>query len=146
MKILFLDVDGVLNRCEEGPGLEEDKLAMLQWIVEATGCQIVVSSSWRLIPESYERLMEVLNKRGIPVRGVTPDKSRLKSECSTGPCERWEEITAWLEANPNVTQFAIVDDALEMGPLWEHFIRTKSNVGLTPLVTLGIIFKLEQEK
>lgn len=54
IKILFCDVDGVLNRCGlSGHGLEEDKLLLLQSIVEATGCKILLSDLasdyWRAI-------------------------------------------------------------------------------------------------
>src|SRR4051812_18579144 len=58
MKILFLDVDGVLNRvgtkerCPNGCiGVEPDLCARLERVVSSTGCSIVLSSTWRLHPD-----------------------------------------------------------------------------------------------
>ena len=52
-KIIFLDIDGVLN-CQSSEfymsnyaGIDEDKLLRLKEIVNATGAQIVLSSSWK---------------------------------------------------------------------------------------------------
>lgn len=63
MRVLFLDIDGVLNshlyweRTKENPDLnvrehystllDSDALALLNGIVEKTGAVIVISSSWR---------------------------------------------------------------------------------------------------
>lgn len=54
MKVIFLDVDGVLNsqdlfeRCgEELVPIDEENIRYLKEIVDATGAQIVLSSSWR---------------------------------------------------------------------------------------------------
>ena len=59
MKVLFLDVDGVLNRCgKSAQGLEEDKVALLKQIVAATGCRIVLSSTWRKTQHQRERIEE----------------------------------------------------------------------------------------
>lgn len=59
-KIIFLDIDGVLNSMElfdkleerdmepfMGIDVDEDNLEQLRYIVERTGAQIVLSSSWR---------------------------------------------------------------------------------------------------
>lgn len=51
MKVLFLDIDGVLNAHDPHPngycGLHPDKVARLDRIVAATGCRIVLASAWR---------------------------------------------------------------------------------------------------
>lgn len=53
MKIIFLDIDGVLNcqssksRCSIYIGIDNDKVKRLRAIVDATGAKIVLSSSWR---------------------------------------------------------------------------------------------------
>lgn len=49
MKIIFLDVDGVLNSIEDRFSwtIETDKhLEILKYIVDKTNAKIVVSSSW----------------------------------------------------------------------------------------------------
>ena len=54
MKVIFLDVDGVLNsqslfeRCgEELVPIDEENIQYLKAIVDATNAKIVLSSSWR---------------------------------------------------------------------------------------------------
>lgn len=56
MKVLFLDVDGVLNshthRGQERPGsmmgMAQEHVDELARVVRDTRCQIVVSSTWRI--------------------------------------------------------------------------------------------------
>lgn len=73
-KVVFLDVDGVLNNgnwamemYEQGVRvyhddlLYEPSLEQLKRIVDATGAAIIVSSSWRQIPIAYLHLKEWLN-------------------------------------------------------------------------------------
>ena len=53
MKVIFLDIDGVLNcstsksGCGYYTGIDHDKLARLKYIVECTGAKIVLCSSWK---------------------------------------------------------------------------------------------------
>lgn len=53
MKVLFLDVDGVLNGHNRYPngycGLDRLHLGLLDRIVAETGCRIVLVSAWRYI-------------------------------------------------------------------------------------------------
>lgn len=50
MKLLFLDIDGVL--CCRRPGVIQQNLTQnLATIVKKTGCQIVLSSDWRRFRE-----------------------------------------------------------------------------------------------
>ena len=57
MKVIFLDVDGVLNsqqlfeKCEDDQliSVDEDNIKNLKTIVDATGAKIVLSSSWRYV-------------------------------------------------------------------------------------------------
>lgn len=53
MKVIFLDIDGVLNcvtsksYCGMYVGVDADKIRRLARIVEETGAKIVLSSDWR---------------------------------------------------------------------------------------------------
>jgi hypothetical protein len=51
VKVLFLDIDGVLNDHAKHPngycGLQSDKLLWLDVIVRETGCKLVLASAWR---------------------------------------------------------------------------------------------------
>ena len=47
-KVIFLDIDGVLNsNCSTEPTIAEDMVKRLAYIVDKTGAFIVLSSSWR---------------------------------------------------------------------------------------------------
>jgi hypothetical protein len=137
--ILFLDVDGVLNRCGmSNQGLETDKCDLLADLCRNTGCQVVVSSTWRWIPHCYERLLAMFQSRGIPHAG--------KTECMSAPTgatradgvailrqvPRRDEIAEWLSWHPEVTRYAIVDDDSDADDGTGRYVKTGSFEGLTP--------------
>ena len=53
MKLIFLDIDGVLNcmgsksRCQGFIGIDNDKVKSLKQIVDATDAKIVLTSTWK---------------------------------------------------------------------------------------------------
>merc|ERR1711933_216574 len=56
LRVLFLDIDGVLHRADGTSGLfKEDCMQRLKRIVDGVGATIVLSSSWRLIPMQLDR-------------------------------------------------------------------------------------------
>ncbi|WP_148716474.1 HAD domain-containing protein [Chitinolyticbacter meiyuanensis] len=131
MKVLFLDFDGVLNSIKTatafgGYPLSLDQVGMfdqtaLQLIrnLRGAGVSIVLSTTWRLFCEQrdIERAM------GFELAGETP-----RSESG----RRGEEIKAWLDANPDVTDYAIVDDDSDMLPeQLSRFVKTDAHEGLT---------------
>jgi hypothetical protein len=147
MKILFLDVDGVLNRCGlSGQGLEEDKLDLLKHITEATGCEIVVSSTWRMFGHRMDQLRRALYWRGIPDPiGTTPVHPRTSGTLYIADT-RGKEIKAWMrdsEEQPEV--FVILDDDADMGGLLSHLVKTESFTGLTPEIAQEVIQRLNSQ-
>ena len=149
--VLFLDVDGVLNTAQM-PGrhaLHPKLLGRLRAIVDATGCSIVLSTTWRLREENAEVLLTALELAGIPrsaVIGGTPVKSLEDlwpaSIATIGECRRAAEIAAFLDAHPTLERskaFAVVDDldvlatddAAVRDRLSAHFVRTDVESGLT---------------
>lgn len=110
MKVVFLDVDGVLNY-EGAPceplnggflGVCQERLWILKDIIEVTGAVIVVSSTWRLFPKSRKQLKMRLATVGLEVHDWT-----VLLNC--GKAERHQEIRHWLEGK-GVTAFSILDD------------------------------------
>ncbi len=113
-KIIFLDIDGVLNSEEwmvrrfketEGqeiheqyPYYEFDKKLVgdLNYIIENTGAKVVVSSTWRL-GRSVEELTEILETVGFKgeIVGTTPHFGGVKGFGYTIP--RGCEIEWWLK-------------------------------------------------
>ena len=75
-KVIFLDVDGVLNSSMtlyEDISLEDDLISNLKELVDKTGAKIILSSSWRLSTEAVATLMDKLDKFGLAISGMTCD-------------------------------------------------------------------------
>lgn len=127
--VLFLDIDGVLNTSDFIRALpahkrEHDRyrlnraaVARLEHVRRATGCRIVVSSSWR-IGESIETIAAWLREAGLGtiVRDATPVLSK----------ERGLEIQAWLDAHAAEGPFrvAVIDDDSDMAHLRPFHVKT----------------------
>lgn len=136
MKVLFLDVDGVLNTYKTGGiyTLNKKKLKLLQEIVEKTQCKIVLSSTWRKDDYAFRRLLRVLRYRGMTIFSITP-------VILSGP--RGAEIGLWLTENSGVERYAIVDDDGDMlDNQLRNFFQTDGDYGLTPTITYRIIYHL----
>lgn len=153
MKIIFLDIDGVLNT-ERYLRVQVQKfgykdLATMQYnfdpvalnnlkeIIETINANIVISSTWRLNRDNNEsskewsELIRNLDSVGIgdKVIGITP----IVTDSKNMPV-RWLEIKRWLQENTdiNIEEFIIIDDEWEMGEYTEtNFARCWSYSGLT---------------
>lgn len=109
MKVIFLDIDGVLN--SKGTStLDDTYISRLKEIVKATDAKIVLSSSWKDViynPETYndtdrKMLDTLMNMDGLPFAGVLPDINEDKREL---------EISEWLrDRKGKVESFVILDD------------------------------------
>ena len=132
-KVIFLDVDGVLNngtwaiemfdkgiRVYHDDLLFEPSLEQLRRILDSTGAVIVVSSSWRQIPVAYLHLQEWLEKFGMEIYDKTPYVGG----------ERGDDITAWFNRHPGDWKYVILDDDDDMGVHMPHLVRTSFDKGL----------------
>jgi len=125
MKIIFLDVDGVLNSEQDRFSwtIESDKhLILLACIVRRTDAKIVVSSSWRNC-SLLDTLKKRLNDFSMSVFDVTGyNKNGI----------RGLEIKEWLDNHNDIESFVILDD--EVFDIKEHFpnnfVQTSMEVGL----------------
>lgn len=136
-KIIFLDVDGVLNSMKFDRWLQDhhmkqyygyelldqNALLNLQDIVFVTGANIVLSSSWRLSNSCCERLSQQLLPYGLQFIDKTVC---LRQE------DRGEEIKEWLSRHSEVDHFVILDDEddFEDKKLKKHFVQTTFDSGL----------------
>jgi hypothetical protein len=137
MKILFLDIDGVLNSVEWWESLPKQTRLLRQadWdhfdpcavdlvnhILDATGAKVVISSAWRTMMP-WEELTELLSKAGLnaDIIGKTPSK---KSS------ERVNEITGWLDAQEGVEGIVILEDDWPMEHLEPWTVRTTWLAGI----------------
>lgn len=157
MKVIFLDIDGVLNgfsttkeTTPEGYLFVEDKLvARLQKIIELTGAQVVLSSSWRLEAkeftgkeadgENLTLLKEKLAEFGIFIIGMT---------CNRGAYRGWQ-IRRYLKDHPEIDKWIVLDDM----PIYEfqehintkYVIQTFCNNGISDLEVEYAIELLNKE-
>lgn len=131
MKIIFLDIDGVLcnaesfkrGSCFKAVGWHTC-IESLNTIIAATGAKIVISSTWRMRGLEFMRTtLEKWNVQG-EVIGLTPRLSGIM-------VKRGHEIEAWLSQNGPVDQFVILDDDCDMCHLKDMLVWTKFERGLT---------------
>ena len=148
MKVIFLDIDGVL--CIHAPdgnwGAEDDDVLSadccrrLKEIVDATGCKLVLSSSWRLFRENVSSLFAQLRPFGITRADFLGGTPLLE--------ERGEEILAWLARHPLVGRFIALDDEPFDSVRFpcERLVLTEPASGITEAVKARCIALLNDEK
>jgi len=112
MRVIFLDVDGVINNHSKRNTLSFAKLERLINACDLTGSKIVISSHWRLIQPLYSHLTAVLRYLGAEVIGSTPVHTPSAPE---RPCEIVEWLQSYNDAcagldRPHVSQFVVIDD------------------------------------
>lgn len=103
MKVIFLDIDGVLNtvltpNSRKLPYIVDKKLVRrFRQLVEKTHAKVILISTWRYDPAGV--FSAKYNQ--IPFMGCTPDLPHRP---------RRDEILHWLKQRPRVTRFAVLDD------------------------------------
>ena len=143
MKIIFLDIDGVLNTdrqirindLKQINDIDFDPKVMenLKKIVEQSEARIVITSTWRVhrkengyLWRELVRNFEAYNINPSCIIDITPIlDTNMKPEI------RELEISKWLDANKSIERFVILDDQWSMGILSDYFIRCLSFNGIT---------------
>ena len=136
MKVIFLDVDGVLNTGEGWDTINDDCVKRLKQVVDLTGALLVLSSSWQDDLDLCKVLENKLLEHNISKWIATTGDDKLVSE-------RAIAIRDWLSAR-KVERFAIIDDdddAKEFG-LHFHFFQTEFNTGLTDEIANAVVAHL----
>mmetsp|Transcript_65418 Transcript_65418/g.202671 ORF Transcript_65418/g.202671 Transcript_65418/m.202671 type:complete len:163 (+) Transcript_65418:141-629(+) len=137
MRVVFLDIDGVLNRTRGALQLhfDEDLLAMFKDFVEQADVKIVLSTFWRAFGDY---IGYVMSRYGIPetrLYGRTPGKGHFAGSSLDDAvyASRSEEILEWLQEHQEVTGFVVLDDRPDAGrgALAPHFVHVSTEVGLT---------------
>ena len=126
MKVIFLDIDGVLNTSETfkrrrkeyekskrwNIEIDLERVARLKYIINMTGAKIVLSSSWRLFGEfkngeyiskskQLSDLLNLFNSFGIKIYDITPHLDYGS--------KRDKEIMKWLKGK-DIESFVVIDD------------------------------------
>lgn len=102
-KMLFLDIDGVLNTSGKyfNKDLNAGCLHQLERVLRATGADVVVSSQWRYHKYLMEFLKPLIESMGSKIAGSTKQIDLFK---------RVEEIEKFLECVEPPFVFAVIDD------------------------------------
>lgn len=144
MKVIFLDIDGVLNNnrlVREGGmyTINSDMIAILKKIVDVVDADIVLSSTWRIEEDNRKRVRAALAEHGLDYIDCTIDLNNVDRSWSKR-VKRVEEIKEWLGRHPEVTDFAIIDDDPGAGEgLNKNFFQTSFEVGLDEEVAMWVI-------
>lgn len=151
MKVIFLDLDGVLNtgwwytkmdkntpKDKYGYSFDPNAVANLKKIIDKTGAVIVISSSWKSF--GFSELEEMWQDRGLPGKliGITPnsvsDEMLLNADLDHMELFsiRGMEIKEWLTKHEKrVSNYVIIDDMDNMLPEQKsHFVQTNSELGI----------------
>jgi len=140
MKVVFLDIDGVLiNQRYASKNTADPKcIAELNRITDTTGAKIVVSSSWKHY--GLQKITLILKQWGTTgdIIGITPDWPEYE--------RRWE-IMSWLEQEYGdgiYDPFVIIDDQLDACPSGQYCVRPQFEYGLNVVDADRAIAILEQ--
>lgn len=156
MKVLFLDVDGVLNhrgvfRTGNGASpLCKECVARLANLVGRTSASIVLSSTWRLGGERSSHVQK-LKEAGVLDRAHNDWRTidmPVNDDAIIIPYieRRGSEIAEWLSRHPEVVRYAIVDDDSDMLPeQLPFFVQTTFDTGLQDEHVEQIVSILERE-
>lgn len=150
MKVIFFDVDGVLNSnkiadewhlktgkngwggffpeeekaTNENVKWGQDNVNNLKLITETSGAKLVVSSTWRkhFSTKKFKEMFAVYGWIDAPVIDRTPGGYRI----------RGMEINTWLNDNKEVEDYVIIDDYDDfMVAQRPFFVHTDPEVGLS---------------
>ena len=126
MKVVFLDIDGVLNDGVRIMEIDSDfpsreHLDCLKAIIDATNAKIVLSSTWRLFPSARNDVKNALRNVGLEFIDRTKELR-----------DRASEIQEWLNRHPEVEKFVILDDEEISGKFPDNLVQTTFYRGLLP--------------
>ena len=154
-KIVFLDIDGVLNtehyqgllqyqgkswQDEYGAFFDPNAVKQLKRIIDATGADIVVESSWKYL--GLDVMKELWKVRNLPGRKIDITPSSISDEylfnidldnldASMLHC-KGIEIASWLAEQTEDIRYVIIDDEyVILESQLPHFILTNPYEGIT---------------
>lgn len=149
MRVIFLDIDGVLNseewnryvqsftygaRFNSYYLLSQEMILRLQNVVFQTNAEIVLTSSWRTNERAMDALRRQLSLYHLSIKDTT---------VSYAYGDRADEIKLWLESHANVTSYAIIDDYddgfTQDEVLSTHYVQPSYEHGLTDKKTAEIV-------
>lgn len=136
-KVIFLDVDGVLNRDSTKSrdpagftGVDDELLGNLHELVSKSGAHVILTSTWK---KDYTEktpsgmyLDNKLRQYGIEIADVTHDDQGKMSRRGSG-------INRYLNQN-HVDRWIVIDDDIFMdygNEIFNHLVLTNNKTGLS---------------
>lgn len=150
-KVIFLDIDGVLNsglwnaghqkEISDGTLIDEEKIKLLAQLVDRTNAGIILHSGWRfwfdsdgapLCPKA-EKLVNLLAGQGLQISGMTPDLTTEEiRNMKKFSLVKADEILLWLREHRSVSGWVVLDDlTLHDESVARHQVKPDPTVGLT---------------
>ena len=153
MRVIFLDIDGVLNSEAYFTSLANPPVALddeidpcavreLNKLVARHSAVVVLSSDWRKTPSKpgLAATNDALLRQGasFELLAATPELTERERQQRFGV--QWQgsytprglEIQAWLTEHSTVSHFVILDDEPDMEHLVDYLVQTDQAIGLTP--------------
>jgi hypothetical protein len=127
VKIIFLDIDGVLCTSRSHLAFGRPGGMMLDWdptcvalvkrLCDSTGARLVISSTWRH-DQHHPDLFAAIDKHGLRTYlYANPDRSEDWRTPNLATGFRGDEIDSWLADHPQeVAAFICLDDSLDFNP------------------------------
>ena len=149
MKVIFLDIDGVLNSQmlieknaneKSNDKIDITAVKLLKKLISESGAVVVLSSGWRLwfddnmVTDVVEAqyMYDILFQYGITIYGKTPDFSTDEIRTKRTFSEvKAKEILAWLEKHSDVDKYVILDDLdLKNDQINANLVRIDGKIGI----------------
>ncbi|MCJ7801479.1 MAG: HAD domain-containing protein [Candidatus Marinimicrobia bacterium] len=144
MKVIFLDIDGVLvtrNSMKyqylnfpDDASIRFSKNAVknLNKLIRLTKAKIVISSTWRLF-HSLEELQNIFKKQRI--RGEIISTTSIERAPVEEDIPRGQKIADWLAQHPEIEKYVIIDDDVQADCIQFHpfnCVETSYKRGFSP--------------
>jgi len=159
IKIIFLDIDGVIATPESGYNLSQEKQELLEIILKETDAKIVLSSSWRKhnVKDSIDFMLMSGFRFCNSIIGVTIRAYHYLQKGVHLSIPRGVEIKQWIDTNIHSENgknynpkelgvdynYVILDDDTDM--LLEHkdnYVSIDGNIGLSLIDVYKAIYIL----
>lgn len=142
-KVVFLDIDGVLNTGKNADGkyAEWEKVLLLSTLIKRSGAAIILHSGWRFwmteemapLNREAEGLLHLFDMAGLVLSGKTPDFSTEEiKRTKKFSLVKGAEIRQWLLTHPETKHFVVLDDlVLKDKTIQLHQVLVDGSTGLT---------------
>lgn len=132
MKVIFLDIDGVLNcnksnsRCGGFIGIDDIKVKLLAEIIKQTNAKIILASSWKLDWERFDK--DIQSETGNYLdRKLKRQRLYIADKTTHYGSERGKEVSEFLQKH-QAEKWIVLDDEIfedyEKFDILPHLVKT----------------------